>query len=68
MVATKLPTADGVPEINPVLVFKVSRLFRRPDLGYKFVQEEVVEAGLRAVSVSSSPRPGSPRRMRGSGG
>ena len=35
-----------------MLVFQLSRLFRRAYLGYKLVQEEVVEEGLRAVSVS----------------
>jgi DNA invertase Pin-like site-specific DNA recombinase len=35
-----------------LLVFKVSRLFRVAYLGYAFFQEEVVEEGLRAISVS----------------
>jgi DNA invertase Pin-like site-specific DNA recombinase len=35
-----------------LLVFKVSRLFRQAGKGYQFVNEEVVEIGLRAVSVS----------------
>jgi site-specific DNA recombinase len=35
-----------------LLVFKVSRLFRVAWMGYQLVQQEVVEAGLRAVSVS----------------
>jgi DNA invertase Pin-like site-specific DNA recombinase len=35
-----------------LLVFKVSRLFRVAYLGFKFFNEEVVEEGLRGVSVS----------------
>jgi hypothetical protein len=35
-----------------LLVFKASRLFRQAYLGYQFIQQEVVEEGLRAVSVS----------------
>jgi len=35
-----------------LLVFKVSRLFRQAFKGYQLVQEEVIEEGLRAVSVS----------------
>lgn len=35
-----------------LLVFKVSRLFRVPYQGYKSFHEEIVEEGLRAVSVS----------------
>ncbi|WP_013630393.1 recombinase family protein [Rubinisphaera brasiliensis] len=35
-----------------LLVFKVSRLFRHAYEGFKLFQEEVVEEGLRAVSVS----------------
>ncbi len=35
-----------------ILVFKVSRLFRVGYKGFQFVQEEVVEEGLRAISVS----------------
>ena len=35
-----------------LLVFKVSRLFRVAYRGYAFFQEEIVEEGLRAVSVS----------------
>ncbi len=34
------------------LVYKVSRLFRSAGKGFAFVQEEVVEEGMRAVSVS----------------
>jgi hypothetical protein len=33
-------------------VFKVSRLFRVAYLGFKFFQEDVVEEGLRAISIS----------------
>lgn len=35
-----------------LLVYKVSRLFRQAGKGYQFINEEVVEEGLRAVSVS----------------
>lgn len=35
-----------------LLVYKMSRLFRQAGKGYQFVNEEVVEEGLRAVSVS----------------
>lgn len=35
-----------------LLVFKVSRLFRSVIHGFKFLDEEVVEKGLRAISVS----------------
>ena len=35
-----------------LLVFKVSRLFRVAYRGFQFFQEEIVEAGLRAISVS----------------
>ncbi|MDM4015138.1 recombinase family protein [Roseiconus lacunae] len=35
-----------------MLVFKASRLFRQAGKGYQFINEEVVEEGLRAVSVS----------------
>jgi len=35
-----------------LLVYSLSRLFRRSYEAYRFVQEEVVEAGARAVSVS----------------
>ncbi|HVK08844.1 MAG TPA: recombinase family protein, partial [Gemmataceae bacterium] len=35
-----------------MLVFKASRLFRKAYEGYRLIQEEVVEEGLRAVSVS----------------
>ena len=35
-----------------LLVFKASRLFRQAFKGYQLIQEEVVEEGLRAVSVS----------------
>ncbi len=37
---------------DTLLVFKVSRLFRVAYRGFQFFQEEVVEEGLRAVSVS----------------
>lgn len=35
-----------------LLVFKVSRILRAGYLGFQFIQEQVVEEGLRAVSVS----------------
>jgi DNA invertase Pin-like site-specific DNA recombinase len=35
-----------------LLVYKVSRLFRQANMGFQLVQQEVVEEGLRAVSVS----------------
>ncbi|WP_430454371.1 recombinase family protein [Rhodopirellula europaea] len=35
-----------------LLVYKASRLFRQAGKGYQFINEEVVEEGLRAVSVS----------------
>ncbi len=35
-----------------LLVFKASRLFRQAGKGFLFINEEVVEQGLRAVSVS----------------
>ena len=37
---------------NVLLVFKVSRLFRVAYRGFQFFQEEVVEEGLRAISIS----------------
>lgn len=35
-----------------LLVFKISRLFRQAYRGYMFINEQVVEEGLRAISVS----------------
>ena len=35
-----------------LLVFKASRLFRKAYEGYRLIQEEIVEEGLRAVSTS----------------
>ena len=35
-----------------LLVFKVSRLFRAAYKGYQFFQEDVVEEGLRGISIS----------------
>ncbi len=35
-----------------LIVYKASRLFRQAGKGYQFINEEVVEEGLRAVSVS----------------
>lgn len=37
-----------------LLVFKVSRLFRVAYKGFAFFQEEVVEEGLRAISISQA--------------
>lgn len=37
-----------------LLTFTLSRLYRRSCDAYKFVQEEVVEAGLRAIAVAQS--------------
>jgi site-specific DNA recombinase len=39
-------------EATVILVYKVSRLFRVGYKGFQFVQEEVVDEGLRAISVS----------------
>ena len=39
-------------QASVLLVFKASRLFRQAFKGYQLIQEEVVEEGLRAVSVS----------------
>lgn len=38
--------------VGVLLVYKVSRLFRVGYLGFRFFQEEVVEEGLRAISVT----------------
>ncbi|MEX2137674.1 MAG: recombinase family protein [Pirellulales bacterium] len=38
--------------INVLLFFKVSRLFRVAYKGFQFFQEEVVEEGLRAISIT----------------
>ena len=35
-----------------LLVYKASRLFRNASKGFQFIQEDIVEEGLRAVSVS----------------
>src|SRR5947209_4058323 len=54
----KRPGLDRLKEVLKskvaavLLVFQLSRLFRRAYLGYKLVQEEVVEEDMRAVSVS----------------
>lgn len=47
---TKQILASG--QMKVLLIYKVSRLFRQAGKGFQFIQEEVVEAGLRAVSVS----------------
>ena len=47
---TKRILAERMAEV--LLVFKASRLFRQAGKGYQFINEEVVEEGLRAVSVS----------------
>ncbi len=38
--------------VHVVLVFKLSRLFRQAFKGYQWIQQEVVEMGLRAISVT----------------
>ena len=38
--------------VSVLLVYKASRLFRQAGKGYQFINEEVVEEGLRAVLVS----------------
>lgn len=38
--------------VQVLLVYKVSRLFRAVSKGYEFLNENVVEQGLRAISVS----------------
>ena len=38
--------------ISVLLIYKASRLFRQAGKGYQFINEEVVEEGLRAVIVS----------------
>jgi site-specific DNA recombinase len=38
--------------VSTLLVFKVSRLFRLGYKGFQFVQENVVDEGLRAISVT----------------
>lgn len=38
--------------VHVLLVFKASRLFRVAHKGFQFFQEEIVEEGLRAVSIS----------------
>ena len=38
--------------MHVLLVYKVSRLFRHAFRGFQMIQEEIVEEGLRAVSVS----------------
>ncbi len=37
---------------NVLLVFKASRLYRQAFKGYQLIQQEVVEEGLRAISVT----------------
>jgi site-specific DNA recombinase len=48
----RMKTILGRKLADVLLVFKVSRLFRVAYLGFQFFQEEVVESGLRAVSIS----------------
>ena len=38
--------------IDVLIVFKISRLFRVAYRGFQFIQEEIVDAGLRAISIS----------------
>jgi DNA invertase Pin-like site-specific DNA recombinase len=40
--------------VGVILVYKVSRLFRVAYKGFAFVQEEVVDEGMRAISVSQA--------------
>ena len=40
--------------VRALLVYKVSRLFRVAYRGFQFFQEDVVEQGLRAISISQS--------------
>ncbi|MCG6157270.1 recombinase family protein [Rubinisphaera margarita] len=42
----------GRRQATVLLVYKFSRLYRQAHKGFTFIQDEVVEAGLRAVSVS----------------
>lgn len=42
----------GAKAVDAMLVFKVSRIMRSAHKGFAFIEEHVVEAGLRAVSVS----------------
>jgi site-specific DNA recombinase len=44
----------GAKLVRVILVYKVSRLFRVGYKGFAFVQEEVVDEGLRAISVSQA--------------
>lgn len=39
-------------QANVLVVFKVSRLFRQPYQGFQFFQQELVEEGLRGISIS----------------
>lgn len=47
---TKTLLSSGA--VGVLLIYKASRLFRSAGKGFQFVQEEVIESGLRAVSVS----------------
>ena len=50
LVRLKLVLKSG--RVHVLLVYKVSRLFRHAYLGFRLIQEDIVEEGLRAVSVS----------------
>lgn len=39
-------------QVDALLIYKVSRLFRKASRGYQFFEEELVEAGLRGICVS----------------
>lgn len=49
---TRISLLMKLNHIRVLLVYKVSRLFRVAYLGFKFFQEEIVEEGLRAISIS----------------
>ncbi len=50
---TALRETIRAKKINVVLVFTTSRLFRRAYMAQQFVEEELVERGIRAVFVKS---------------
>jgi hypothetical protein len=50
----RLKTILRERQATVLLVFKVSRLFRQANMGYRLFQEEIVEEGLRAISVSQN--------------
>lgn len=48
----RMKTILSLKQADVLLVFKVSRLFRVAYLGFQFFQEEVIENGLRAISIT----------------